>query len=425
MANAKVASGRRFAVVGAGPSGLYAVERILRADPEAHVDVFERLCTPYGLVRYGVAPDHQGTKAVARVLERTLSKPGVRFFGGVDVPADLPLEAICNAYDAVMLAIGVGRDRRLGIPGEDLPNVLGSWDFVAWLNSRPARARADIDLSSVRDVVIVGLGNVAVDVARVLLKPRDAFCGSDLGADVAHALAEAPVASVTIVGRGGVEAARFGHGELNELVSLADLSCEVTPPVVPEHEGFTAEVLRNVGGTGARTLSFRFEARPVAIEGDTRATGLRVETGGRQVVLAADLIVTCVGYDCAPFCDLPQRDGRFVSQDNQVAERLWAVGWAATGPRGAIADSRVAAHAAADRMLAATVPRGAPGLTPVGAVGFEGWRRIDAAEVAAADPDRCRAKFSTTEAMRNVAQGEEWDAGHLASADHNGSARTA
>jgi ferredoxin--NADP+ reductase len=404
--NDNVQPARRFAVVGAGPSGLYAVDRILRVDKLARVDVFDRVPVPFGLVRYGVAPDHQGTKSVARVLERALDKPGVRFLGNVEIGRDVTLEELRAAYDGVLLSVGVGRDKRLGIPGEDLGNVAGSWNFTAWVNGRPGYG-APVDLAGVRSVVIIGLGNVAIDVARLLLKTPDALAGSDVGADVSAALASASAEYVTIIGRGNADEARFGQGELAELVALPDVAVIANPSIVANDTSVAATVLRNAPATGRRTLAVRFGTTPLAVEGEGRATGLRVADATGEHVLPADLIVTCIGYGCTPLGDLPQDAGRFVHDDNRIADGLYVAGWAATGPRGTIASSRVVAQAAADRILAETVAKGGTGLTPVAATDLAGWRRIDAAETAGANEARCRTKFTSIETMLGVARGEE------------------
>ncbi|MEK7687272.1 MAG: FAD-dependent oxidoreductase, partial [Pseudomonadota bacterium] len=159
----------RVAIVGAGPSGFYAADGLLRANPELHIDLIDRLPTPHGLVRAGVAPDHQGTKAVARQFDRLLAQPDVRFAGNLEIGRDLSWDALRAAYDAVIVATGMVIDRKLGVPGEELPQVWGSWRFVAWLNGHPD-FRQGPDLSQVRRVAVIGNGNVALDVARLLAK---------------------------------------------------------------------------------------------------------------------------------------------------------------------------------------------------------------------------------------------------------------
>jgi ferredoxin--NADP+ reductase len=394
---------RRIAVIGAGPSGLYAVERITRVDPGARVDIFEKLPTPFGLVRYGVAPDHQGTKAVSRVLERVLDKPTVRFFGNVEVGRDVTLNDLRAAYDGVLVAVGATCDRKLGLPGEDKAGVLGSWEFVAWLNGMPDVALRGIDFSQIRNVVIIGLGNVAIDVARTFLKPGDAFAGSDLHDEASEALAGSVLEQVTILGRGQIDDARFGQGELAELLNLPGITHAVTPAVAPTDRSTTAQVLRNPAGAGSRRLTFRFGAAPVEFRGGTRVEAVRFQTATGQEEIAADLVISCIGFDCAPLAEFESVQGRLPHSEYCLADGVFVTGWAADGPRGTIASSRVASHAVIDRMLALIPLSGRPGLVPSNAVDLAGWRRIDAAERAAAKPDRCRAKITTRKAMLEVA----------------------
>lgn len=406
---------RRFAVVGAGPSGLYAVDRLSRLDPVAQIDVFDRYPSPCGLVRYGVAPDHQGTKAVSRVLERSLERRNVRFFGNVDIGSDVSLAELREWYDGVLIAVGVGRDRRLGIPGEDLGQVVGSWDFISWINGRPGDDRAPADLSAARNVVVVGLGNVALDVARLLLKRGDGG-SSDVMPAAAAALAAAPLERVTIVGRGSIEDARFGAAELGELLSLPGIGVWMEGDSA-DSAGAVGEAIRTSVRSGSPELAFRFRTAPTAIIGNGRAVAVRARCADREDIIPADLVITCVGFACVPFADLDLRDGRFSNDRNRIDEGLFVAGWAASGPRGTIASSRNAAFAVADRMNAEIVASSKPGIDPgrvPQAVDLTAWRRVDAAERAAGGGGRVRTKFTTVEAMLNVARGGDQKHGESA-----------
>src|SRR5271167_4353191 len=174
---------RRIVIIGSGPAGCYLADHLLRLLPDASIDILERLPVPFGLIRYGVAPDHQGTKAVARVLDRVLSRDRVAFFGNVEVGRDVHLDELMSFYDAVVLATGAERDRRLGIPGEDLPGVVGSRTFTGWYNAHPDHPAAP-EAQDVRSAVIIGNGNVAIDVARIFAKSPAEFEGSDLPPEV-------------------------------------------------------------------------------------------------------------------------------------------------------------------------------------------------------------------------------------------------
>ncbi|MBN9463396.1 MAG: FAD-dependent oxidoreductase, partial [Burkholderiales bacterium] len=192
---------RHIAIIGSGPAGCYLADHLLRLAPDAHIDVLERLPVPFGLVRYGVAPDHQGTKAVVRVLDRVLGRERVGFFGNLEIGRDVRLDELRSLYDAVVLATGAPRDRRLGIPGEDLPGVVGSGAFVGWYNGHPDHAPPP--LRSVRSAVVVGNGNVAIDVARILAKSPAEMAGSDLAPQVLELLAAQPIETIHVVGRRG------------------------------------------------------------------------------------------------------------------------------------------------------------------------------------------------------------------------------
>ncbi len=211
-------SEQRVCIIGSGPAGCYVAEHLLKLLPDARIDVLEKLPVPFGLIRYGVAPDHQSTKGAARVLDRTLSRDRVRFFGNVEVGRDVSLDELRSMYHIVVLATGAQRDRKLGIPGEDISGVIGSGAFVAWYNGHPSRVTPD--LRDVRSAVIIGNGNVALDVTRILAKDAAELKGSDLTPDVLEALSTQPIRDIHIVGRRGAADAKFNEHELEELGTL-------------------------------------------------------------------------------------------------------------------------------------------------------------------------------------------------------------
>ncbi len=202
-------SEQRLCIIGSGPAGCYLAEHLLKLLPDARIDVLEKLPVPFGLIRYGVAPDHQGTKGVARVLDRTLGRDRVRFFGNVEVGRDITLNELRGMYHVVVLATGAPRDRKLGIPGEELSNVTGSGAFVSWYNGHPSRSIPE--LHEVRSAVIIGNGNVALDVARILAKHGDELKGSDVTPDVLAALHSQPIEDIHIVGRRAAAEAKFSR----------------------------------------------------------------------------------------------------------------------------------------------------------------------------------------------------------------------
>ena len=391
----------KVAIVGAGPSGFYAADGLLRGRPDLRIDIIDRLPTPFGLVRAGVAPDHQGTKAVVRQFDKLLDQPDVRFAGGLEIGRDLTWDELVAAYDAVIVATGMVIDRKLGIPGEDLPHVWGSWRFVAWLNGHPD-FRGGPDLSAVKSVAVIGNGNVALDVARLLAKSPDEMAKSDIVVEVGAAIAAAPITDIHVLGRRGAEHASFTNNELAEMsrlsraVSVADPSVLVamasaTDPT-PERlrKAKNIETLKGFAahqpGEKPVTVHFRFHAVPREI----RPGEVELSTG----TIAADLVVTCIGYTGE---DFPKSDGVF------------AVGWARRGPSGTIPTNRADSHAVAKDVLAwleARDPKSGPDILPL-AVDADGWHRIDKAEVAAgAAHGRPRVKLVDWQALLDIAQGD-------------------
>lgn len=411
----------KVAIVGSGPAGCYAAEKLARAAPGAEVDVLDRMPVPYGLVRAGVAPDHQGTKAVSRVFERLFTRSGVGFLGNVEVGRDVALAELRGLYDAVVLATGAGIDRRLGIPGEDLPGVHGSGDFVAWYNGQPGRGAVPF-LSAVRRAVVVGNGNVALDVVRVLAKTPAELERSDVSAGVEAAIAAAPLEEIHVVGRRDAGSTSFSVNELQELGTLARAGPVVgadmlesagepsNPAALDVLRGFAA---RPPEGKPVR-IRFHFGAVPAECAGNGRVERMRFARAGGGLVLPADLVVTCIGYSAADCCAARAEGGVFANEDGRVGDGLYVVGWAGRGPSGTIATNRTDSHAVAARLLHEVTASGRPGRAGLQAllagrgvrvVDHGGWTRIDAAECARAAHGRVRAKFATIGEMLAAAGG--------------------
>jgi len=408
------------AIVGAGPAGCYAAERLARAAPDAAIDVIERLPTPYGLVRAGVAPDHQGTKAVERVLERALTRPNVAFFGNVEIGRDLSLRELRELYDAVILATGAPEDRRLGIEGEELAGVFGSGSFTRWINGHPDAADLPVRLEGVRSAVVIGNGNVAIDVARVLAKSREEMARSDLAPAVEAAIAAAPLEEIHIVGRRGPAEAHFTPLELEELGALARAAPVVEaaelPPASGDGNASVLEILHGFAAAPNRSkpirLHFDFRLKPLRFEGESRVERAIFEVqrrddavyapSGEKVSLRADLVVSCIGYQSLPCGGLAPEGGIFRNDGGRIEAGLYVVGWAKRGPSGTIPTNRSEAHAVADRVLAETLGGGKPGRAGLSAalaaraqeiVDFSVWRAIDAAERSRATSGRPRQKL--------------------------------
>lgn len=381
----------RVAIVGAGPAGLYAADGLLRTRPDLRIDLIDRLPTPFGLVRAGVAPDHQGTKAIVRQFEKLLAQPDVRFAGNVEIGRDLSWGELREGYDAVIVATGMTIDRKLGVPGEGLPFVWGSWKFVAWLNGHPD-FRIGPDLSQVKKVAVIGNGNVALDVARVVAKSADEMAKSDIVPEAGTAIAAAPISEIAVIGRRGPENASFTNNELAEMGRLAravavtdPAALDVQPPAgdsTPERlrKAKNLEILRgfadNQPGSKPITLRFVFNRPTEAI-----APG------------EFDLVITCIGYSGVEY---PKGEGVFT------------VGWAKRGPNGTIPTNRADSFAVAQQVIAWLKdhdPKSGPDPMPI-AVDLAGWHRIDKAEIAAgAKVGRPRVKLTDWKALLDTAEG--------------------
>lgn len=431
---------RHIAIVGSGPAGFYAAEAALKAlGPDARVDILDRLPTPYGLVRAGVAPDHQSIKEVVRRYEAVALDPRVRFVGLVDVGVDVTVDELLSCFDDVILATGAPRDRRLGIPGEDLPGVVGSAAFVGWYNGHPDFR----DLAPPLDhptVVVIGNGNVAIDCARILARTPDELASSDIAQHALEALRKAQVRTIRLVGRRGPHQVSFTLKELGELGELDRATPWVEAADFPPPEADLAlepgqrrvvEVLRRFAATGPdgrRPIVVRFDffRRPARILGRERVEAIEVvptrldETGravdaGPAEVIPCELVISAIGYRTAPIPGVAfdEREGRFANEDGRIGPRLWCVGWARRGPSGTIGTNRTDAFAVVER-LATTPSAGRPGRVAfdrllvargIATSDFADWRRIDALEVARARPGAPREKVVDLGELRRVALG--------------------
>jgi ferredoxin--NADP+ reductase len=431
-------------IVGAGPSGCYVADALGRKLPGARFDIFDRLPTPFGLVRGGVAPDHQGTKNIARQFERTLGKDGVRFLGNVAIGRDISYEELKASYDALVITIGALEDRHLGIPGENLDAVYGSGQFVAWYNGIPDGRDLDPKLDG-KSVAIIGNGNVALDIARLLGKSPGELAISDLCAHARTAFEAARIEDIWLIGRRGPLDASFTTTELAEFGDLSRVATLVDPAQLPralpdglaEDQKKLAEknldVLRAYAARGEQRerplrIHFMFHAAPVAIRGEGRARELVLErtrnehgtaiTGGETFSISADTVISAIGYRSTPFPGLPFDTARGVVANAQgrVEPGVYTAGWCKRGPQGVVPDNRADSLAVADLILAdlaAGAASGKPGgeridalLAARGArpVDFAGWQKINAAEVAAGQ-ERPREKLTRIVELLKAALG--------------------
>ena len=406
-----MATMRHIAIIGSGPAGCYLADQLLRVMPDASIDVLERLPVPFGLVRYGVAPDHQTTKLVARVLDRILSQERVNFFGNVEVGGDLRLDELGDLYDAIVLAIGATRDRHLGIPGEDLPGVVGSGAFTGWYNGHPSASTPF--LRAVRSAVIIGNGNVAIDVARMLAKDDSEFNGSDLSPHVMSHLMAQPIESIHVVGRRSAADAKFTGHELAELGTLKRARPIVADPASLMGNGAVVEILRRFASETQQekpvTINFHFNLTPIAFVGDRQLSDVRFRaSAGSTCELNAQLAVTCIGYETQPCCRVVPSSGVFANEEGKVRQGLYVAGWARRGPSGTIPTNRAEAQQVAQKMAREVTGSNRPGgeglqrlLSERGIrwVDYAGWRRIEAVELAIGCKDRCRQKLATLDEM--------------------------
>jgi ferredoxin--NADP+ reductase len=440
-------TGRRAAIVGSGPAGFYAADFLLKAG--VSVDLYERLPAPFGLVRYGVAPDHQTIKRVAAAFERTAKQSGFRFRGHVEIGRDLALEELRRAYHAVVLAYGASSDRRLGVPGEELAGSHAATAFVAWYNGHPEHEEDRYDLSSER-AVVVGLGNVALDVARVLVRPHVELAGTDINERALAALRESRIREVVLLGRRGPSEAAFDQGELADIVALPGVEVIVEGDVSFElPDGADAAVRKNVEYLATlprvptanveRRLRLRFLASPVELSGEgDRVCGLVYEDNelvasegrvsargtGRKHELATGLVIRSIGYQGlplpgAPFdvkrAIVPNLAGRVLTPDATPAVGLYVTGWIRRGPTGLIGTNKACAKETVDALLTDFEALPTPTRDPseldallaergVEVVSYDGWHAIDAAETArGAERGKVRDKFTSVADMLRVA----------------------
>lgn len=397
-----------IAIIGSGPSGCFLAQALLKARPGARVDLIDRLPVPYGLVRYGVAADHQGTKAIIRQFERLFERQGAGFLGNLDIGTDVSLDELRSAYDAVILAAGLATDRQLGIPGEDLAGVAGAGEVTRALNGHPdAAALPPLG----RHVVVMGNGNVAIDLLRLLSKSADELAGTDLGPEATAWLTAGNVETIDIVGRSTASHAKFDPVMVKELHRLAHVTIRVegAGSAASPEGAKKIEALAAIDGIahGPRRLTFRFGLTPVALEGDGgRVAAARFrDASGAETVLPCDTFLSAIGFDTCANLDRSSLLEHARDIDAGVlGDRLYATGWFRRGPRGTIPENRAEAQALAARVLD-DIGEGAgkPGLPAGGRVDYAGWKRIDAAELAAAAPDRCRQKIADRQTMLALA----------------------
>jgi ferredoxin--NADP+ reductase len=447
----------RVAVVGSGPAGFYAAGALLDADVPLEVDMIERLPTPWGLVRLGVAPDHPKLKTVSRAFERIADKPGFRFLGHVEIGRDVQHEDLCRLYDAVVYAVGAQADRRLEIPGEDLAGSWSAFEFVAWYNGHPDFQDLAFELDAER-AVVVGNGNVALDVARMLALTPEELAPTDTTDQAIEAIASTGIKEIVVLGRRGPAQAAFTPPELAELGELAgsdvvvdSAELELDPTSAVQVQSDTRvqrnlEVLRDFASRTPsgkpKTLRLRFAVSPVAIQGEGRVEAVEIvhnrleERDGRVVAVATDeretipcgLVFRSVGYRGVGLPDVPFDEargtmtndgGRVLGDDGLPLRGVYCAGWIKRGPTGIIGTNKKDAAETVQRLLEdvrAGRIQHAPTATAeavdafldergVRRVVYAGWLAIDALERSRGEPlGRPRVKLVTWDELRDAAE---------------------
>src|ERR687898_332551 len=427
MADTNVGEGRRVAVVGAGPSGFYATEQLLGLG--FAVDLYDSLPTPFGLVRFGVAPDHPKIKSVTRMYEKTARKDGFRFFGGVAIGDDISCAELRERYHAVLYATGTASDNRLGIPGEDRPGSYAATRFVAWYNGHPDACDDEFDLSATR-AVVVGNGNVAIDIARMLVLDPDELAPTDTADHALQALAASQVEEVILLGRRGPAQAAFTNPELRELGELSRAAPVVDPGELELDDASRTWLETEAEPTNRRNYELLRECadRPVA---GMRIVHNRIETGAdrrlravptdREEVIPCGLVIRSIGYRGVPFGDIPFDErsglirnvgGRVCEQDGTIQPGQYAVGWIKRGPSGVIGTNKKCAAEStaviAEDAAAGALPEPAADATlewvrerAPHAVDWEGWQAIDEHEKRLGEESgRPRVKLVTADDLR-------------------------
>ncbi|MGC3954946.1 MAG: FAD-dependent oxidoreductase [Propionicimonas sp.] len=411
---------RRIAVVGAGPSGLFAAQALLKTAPfDVRIDIFDRLPTPFGLLRYGVAPDHESIKAIAGVLARVFEDDRVRFRGLVELGRDVTVDELKAGYDAVVYAAGASEDRRMDIPGESLLGSSSAREFVAWYSGHPDATPQS--LHGVRTALIAGVGNVAVDVARILLKPAAELATTDMPQPVLAELAAAGIGDVWVIGRRGPEHASFTTTELRELVNtpevavsvdgvdLAAIDEEVLDRRTRANVVALAEAAERTVEQPRARLHFLFWHRPSRLVGSGRVERVTVERTapagpgavegtGEFTTLEAQLVLRAIGYRGiplpgvpfdAPTGRIPNAEGRVIDETGQPRAGEYAVGWIKRGPIGVIGTNKADAAETVAHLVSDLADAPSRELTDLDQVldarGFTpstlaDWQRIDAAE---------------------------------------------
>lgn len=398
----------KVAIIGAGPAGYFAAQALQNLSNEDRIfeiDMIERLPTPWGLVRSGVAPDHPKIKTVAKVFEKIASNENFRLFANVEIGTDITFTQLQEKYDAVVIATGSSLGKKLGIPGEDLRGSLSAAAFVPWYNSHPDFVGVDTPLDS-DTAVVIGAGNVAMDVARILALEPSELDPTDTAEHAIDAFKKSNIRKVYISARRGPEHAAFTSPELRDLPKLEHTNvimhkADIESAILRAGDSPEKDVKNNLDAMLAiaenpnteheRTMEFLFQHTPIEILGTDRVEGVVFATPQGDVTIKCGLVITAIGYQAQMMSELPYENGRVLNHDGRVKENMYVVGWAKRGPSGVIGTNKSDA-AAVMELLAQdlTTPKNAGEigdlLTHQVVVTQQLWQKINEAEVAAGEP---------------------------------------
>ena len=371
--------GIKIAIIGSGPAAFYTAQSLLKEDIEYEIDIIEKLFSPYGLVRYGVSPDHQSTKNVSRVFERTLNNTNVEFFGGIEINNSPSIEDILALYDTVVIATGMAKDRDLNINNTNISGYFGATQFVNWYNGHPEYKNLSPDLSG-DTAIIIGNGNVAIDCARLLVSSAKELEDTDITDYAKIALLNSGIKKVYIIGRRGPLDAKFTTVEIREMSELLD--CDqvlskgalqsISKTIIEDEIGkqyriltsFPEEKPRNSNKT--KTVEFKFYLSPINILGTDRISDVEfkdnLNENNTTISIKANLLISAIGYEGEEIEGVPtDSTGKIINNDNIIKDRLYAVGWASRGPTGVIGTNKQDGAKVAKLITNNIKPRNSPG----------------------------------------------------------------
>ncbi len=398
----------KVAIIGAGPAGYFAAQALQNQQNEDRtfaIDMIERLPTPWGLVRSGVAPDHPKIKTVSKVFEKIAADPNFRLFANVEIGGEISVAALSQKYDAIVLATGSSLGKKLGIPGEDLPGSLSAAEFVPWYNAHPEFADVAVPLDT-DTAVVIGAGNVAMDVARMLALEPSELDPTDTAEHALTSFKESAVRNVYISARRGPEHAAFTSPEIRELPKLEHTNVQIEMSDIKEaivRAGAEPEkdvksnldamlaIAQSDSSQHERTLHLLFQHTPKAILGSERVEGVLYSTPKGDLTIECGLVITAIGYQVQAIDGVPYENGKVVNVDGRVSEGVYVVGWAKRGPSGVIGTNKSDSAAVIELLVAdLKSPKGAGDIsqliTDQKVVDQSGWARINAAEIAAGEP---------------------------------------